>query len=111
MCERWEKFENFLADMGRKPTRRHSLDRIDPNGPYSPENCRWATMREQQNNRTNNRLIAAFGLSLTSPEWERRTGIKRATIDLRLKLGWTPEQAVTVRPKLGNRIKKLSDHY
>jgi hypothetical protein len=50
ICERWQSFENFLADMGRKPTPRHSIDRIDPFGHYTPTNCRWATARVQRQN-------------------------------------------------------------
>lgn len=50
-CERWEKFENFLADMGPRPSPSHSLDRIDTKGNYEPSNCRWATKLEQSQNR------------------------------------------------------------
>ena len=51
ICTRWNDFENFLADMGVKPTPEHSIDRINGNGNYEPSNCRWATSAEQHKNR------------------------------------------------------------
>lgn len=89
VCERWLKFENFLADMGKKPTPKHSIDRIDPYGDYEPSNCRWATAEEQmQNQRRNYKLYAKFNELNPVVPW--RTFSQRVRV-----LGWTPEKAAT----------------
>jgi len=92
VCDRWLKFEAFLEDMGPKPTAKHSIDRIDPKGNYEPSNCRWATMREQQNNRTSNRLLPFNGEMLTMAEASRRSGIAYDTLKRRANLGWPEEK-------------------
>jgi hypothetical protein len=56
VCRRWLQFQNFLADMGRKPTPRHSIDRINGDGNYTPANCRWATPTEQNRNRRRRKI-------------------------------------------------------
>lgn len=97
VCSRWrEDFRHFLADMGLRPSRIHSIDRKNNDGPYDPANCRWATVLEQANNKRNNRFITAFGSHLTVAEWGRRTGLKPTTICARLdRLGWISERAVS----------------
>lgn len=72
-----------------------TIDRIDNSQGYSPENCRWTTQKEQQNNRRDNRLIAAHGQEKTMQQWADETGIKAMTIQRRLAYGWSSERAVT----------------
>jgi hypothetical protein len=95
-CERWDSFENFLADMGEKPTPKHSLDRIDNDSHYSPENCRWATQQEQTRNTCRSIYITHDGITLHLIDWATRIGIARQTLYVRLYVyGWDVERALT----------------
>lgn len=94
-CERWNSYENFLSDMGRRPSPKHSLDRIDNNGDYEPGNCRWATKKQQARNRRTNRVIEYNGIILCVAEWSEKLGLAQATINQRLTLGWSAERALT----------------
>lgn len=76
MCERWaDSFENFYADMGPRPSNKHSIDRINNDGNYEPSNCRWATKKEQSRNTRKNHLIAFNGEVLCVAEWADKLGI------------------------------------
>ena len=87
ICERWLKFENFYEDMGDKPDGK-SLDRIDNDGDYCPENCRWATDDEQANNRRGNVRIKYDGDIDTLANWCRRLDLKYTRIKKRFESGW-----------------------
>lgn len=78
-CKGWEDFNSFYKDMGERPLNM-TLDRIDPKGNYEPSNCRWATMEEQQNNRTNNNKITFNGKTLTLSQWAKILNVKRSTL-------------------------------
>lgn len=97
VCDRWaNSFENFIADMGEKPSRGMSIDRIDVNGNYTPENCRWATSKEQGRNKRNNLHITIDEVTLTLPEWCERYNAKYWLVIRRIKKwNWTPLEALT----------------
>lgn len=108
VCDRWrESFDNFLADVGERPPGT-SLGRIDNDGPYSPENCRWETKEEQANNTRQNHLLRYRGDVLTMTQWGKKLGIDPKVIRLRLRYGWSIERALTlpVRPKRPNHFAK-----
>lgn len=93
VCERWDLFSNFVEDMGIAP-KDFSLDRIDVNKGYSPDNCRWADAKTQARNKTNNRLISLNGIIKTLAEWAELSGTDRRNIHKRIKRGWAVEQAI-----------------
>jgi hypothetical protein len=96
VCARWsESFENFVADMGECPPG-GSLDRIDNDGPYSPENCRWATHEQQASNRRNNTTIVVRGEHMTIAQACKRYGVSQTVAGGRLRRGWSPERAFNI---------------
>lgn len=100
MCEHWfTSFDAFYEDMGDRPAHT-TLDRIDNDGPYSPENCRWATPKEQGRNRRTSVLVEIKGESKTLTEWSEISGVPRPSIWKRINYyGWTPEKAVFTPPR------------
>lgn len=97
VCKRWLRgVEYFLEDMGPRPSKKHSIDRIDNNKGYSKANCRWATIKEQARNRTNNRIINYAGQRRTLAEWAEVLNIAYSTLNSRLNRGgYSVEQAFT----------------
>lgn len=97
--ERWKIFENFLSDMGERPEGT-SLDRIDSNGNYTNENCRWASYKTQAINRRSTLFFERDGIRDTLTGWCRRLGLSTKTIyDRILKYGLTKEEAIFMKPR------------
>ena len=97
VCDNWLTFEGFLADMGIKSDGM-SLDRIDPNGNYCKENCRWATNYTQQNNKRNNTFVEYNGKVQTLAQWARELDINYDTLVDRIsRYGWSAERALTTK--------------
>jgi hypothetical protein len=102
----WRKsFVTFLADLGERPVGK-SLDRIDGKLGYCKENCRWATPREQNQNQKSNRLLTFRGETKCAAEWARTVELSHHTIEARLDLGWTVEEALTI-PARRAKIKTI----
>ena len=96
VCDRWRgDFSNFFGDMGPRPSGAHSIDRIDNNGNYEHENCRWATATQQQRNKRTSTAITHDGKTLTAVEWSEITGIKAGTIASRARKGWDDSKCVS----------------
>jgi hypothetical protein len=92
----WENFVEFIKCVGLRPSNKHSLERIDNDGNYEPGNVRWASQKEQANNRSTNRKLVAFGVSRNLSEWSEVTGINPDTLARRIdKWGWTADRALS----------------
>lgn len=96
VCDRWlNSFENFLEDMGKLPFRGATLDRINVNGGYGPNNCRWATMKEQANNTRRSHFITYNGKTKTLSGWADEIGVNYSALENRIRRGWGIEKALT----------------
>ena len=94
VCNRWRSYENFLADLGRKPDG-FTLERIDTNKSYEPSNCKWATWHDQHRNRRSNHNITINGETMILTDWCRRYGKNISTVSGRLSRGWSELDALT----------------
>lgn len=94
ICDRWESFETFVADMGERP-RGYTLDRVDNDGPYSPENCRWASRKEQQLNRRNTIYVDVRGEAYRLQDLADISGHKPETIRARVDKGLSYEEVIS----------------
>jgi hypothetical protein len=108
VCDQWLKsFDQFYLDMGDRPDG-CTLDRIDSNKGYYPENCRWATVEQQANNKRNNVFIEHDGQVLSLTQWSRLLGGNENLVAMRLRYGWDKEKAVStpVRKTISNKEQK-----
>tara|TARA_R110002096_G_scaffold66682_1_gene162143 strand:- start:9361 stop:10032 length:672 start_codon:yes stop_codon:yes gene_type:complete len=94
VCERWSKYENFIEDMGVKPSSEYTLERKDNDSGYSPENCVWATRQEQNKNKRTNVTITIDGATKCLSDWAKESCVTRETIHARVKKGWSYEDAI-----------------
>jgi hypothetical protein len=95
VCEEWRSFETFYKDMGPRPSPQHSIDRINNDGPYCKDNCRWATKKEQGNNRRCSVLLTHNGETKTVAEWSAITGLNANTLYSRVDRGWSDSDILT----------------
>jgi hypothetical protein len=101
VCDRWSSFEMFLADMGRKPSPKHWIERLDNTRGYEPGNCVWALPKQQARNTSRNHVITAFGRTQVLQDWADQTGLRYTTLLSRIRRGWSVEDALN--PELKER--------
>lgn len=93
VCQEWDDFWQFVLDMGERP-KGHTLDRIDNNGPYTPQNCRWANSAIQNRNNIRTRLITFKNKTQCITDWAQELNININTVWARLRRGWSVEKAL-----------------
>lgn len=103
VCKRWRKFENFLEDMGHRPSGT-TIDRIESDGDYEPFNCRWLDRWGQANNTSRNVFVEFRGRRQTVAEWARERRIHVRTLRKRLAAGWPVEQAFQRKKKIKKKV-------
>jgi hypothetical protein len=104
VCDRWvDSFDAFMLDMGPRPDG-HSIERVDNDKGYCPENCLWADRKTQMNNRSACVYISFCGETLTVAQWSEKLGVKPSTIRVRLKRGWSTERALAEHVHVKQKI-------
>ena len=104
VCDRWLNFKNFIEDIGSRPTAKHSLNRIDNDSDYCPDNCKWSTRVEQENNKRSNKPLITIGNETkTIAQWAKKMSISYQVIRDRLKLKWSEFDAVMIPVRQYNR--------
>jgi hypothetical protein len=108
VCQRWkDSFANFLADMGPRPEGK-TIDRINNDGNYEPENCRWATYAEQaKDGGTPRRFVTYRGVTKWIGQWEAILGFGHGTLANRLKQGWSLEQAFEIPKREPRKVSPI----
>lgn len=102
VCERWNNFVNFLADMGEKP-KGMMLERINNDGPYCPENCKWATRTEQNNNTRKNVFLTHEGRTQTLAQWAKELGLNDKLLYERISRKWSFQKALSLPAAIKHR--------
>ncbi len=106
VCERWNLFENFISDMRMRPTKSHSIDRIDNDGDYEPNNCRWATPTEQARNTRRSIYVDYCGKRMPLKEACEAIGVKYGTIICRIHRGQSPQEAIVINDQYVGELTK-----
>lgn len=112
VCKRWRNsFENFLKDMGRVPSLKHSIGRVNNDSDYKPSNCKWATDKEQANNRRSNVRVKFKSKTQTISQWAEELGINANTLYRRYKTNGTQDfdKPVSISVKYRGKIKTISE--
>lgn len=94
VCDKWNDFVNFYSDMGPRPSKQHSIGRIENDKGYSPDNCRWETPKQQANNTRRNKYYTIEGTRRTLSEICEANGLNYGTVKWRLRNGWTVEESL-----------------
>lgn len=97
ICDTWLDFRKFKEDMGERPSKNHSIDRINNDGNYEPSNCRWATKREQSRNTRKNRNFIINGVTRCVTDWANYYKIDTFLVFLRLRRGWSIKEALNLK--------------
>lgn len=109
ICERWNSYENFLSDMGRRASSEHSLERIDSNGNYEPDNCRWATVYEQSYSRRTTKLSPTLVAEIRRLAWIQKASYTEIAKKLELGISHVRRVALALEWKAGTETSNIPD--